>query len=61
MRAKLLQLCPTLCNPVDNSPPDSSVHAILQARILESIAIAICSVQLLSHVQLFATARTAAR
>ena len=33
------QLCPTLCNPVDYSPPGSSVHEILQARILEWIAI----------------------
>ena len=29
------QLCPTLCNPMGCSPPDSSVHGILQARILE--------------------------
>ena len=29
------QLCPTLCNPLDCSPPGSSVHEILQARILE--------------------------
>ena len=29
---KLLQLCPTLCNPLDCSPPGSSVHRILQAR-----------------------------
>ena len=34
------QLCPTLCNPVDYcSPPGSSVHGILQARILEWVAI----------------------
>ena len=33
-----LQLCPTLCNPMDCSPPGSSVHGILQARILEWIA-----------------------
>ena len=31
--------CPTLCNPTDCSPPGSSVHGILQARILESVAI----------------------
>ena len=31
----LLQLCPTLCNPMDCSPPASSVHGISQARILE--------------------------
>ena len=33
------QLCPTLCNPLDCSPPGSSVHEILQARILEWVAI----------------------
>ena len=32
--AKLLQWCLTLCNPMDCSPPGSSVHGILQARIL---------------------------
>ena len=35
---KLFQLCPTLCNPMDSSPPGSSVHRILQARILEWVA-----------------------
>ena len=35
MGAKLLQLCLTLCNPMDCTPPGSSVHGILQARILE--------------------------
>ena len=35
MRAKSLQSCPPLCNPMDHSLPDSSVHGILQARILE--------------------------
>ena len=29
------QSCPTLCNPMDCSPPDSSIHGILQARVLE--------------------------
>ena len=29
------QLCPTLCDPMDYSPPGSSVHGILQAKILE--------------------------
>ena len=33
------QSCPTLCDPMDCSPPDSSVHGILQARILEWVAI----------------------
>ena len=37
--AKSLQLCPTLCDPKDGSPPGSSVHRILQARILEWVAI----------------------
>ena len=32
------QSCPTLCDPVDYSPPGSSVHRILQARILEWVA-----------------------
>ena len=35
MHAKLCQLCPTFCDSLDCSPPDSSVHGILQARILE--------------------------
>ena len=38
LRAKLLQSCPTLCGTVDCSPPGSSVHEILQARILEWVA-----------------------
>ena len=37
--AKSLQSCPTLCNPMDCIPPGSSVHGILQARILEWVAI----------------------
>lgn len=36
--AKSLQLCPTLCDPVDCSPPSSSVNGILQARILDWVA-----------------------
>ena len=39
MHAKSLQLCPTLCNPVDHSPPGSSVHRILCATTLEWVAI----------------------
>ena len=38
VRAMLIQLCPTLCDPMDHSPPGSSVHGILQARILEGVA-----------------------
>ena len=37
--AKSLQLCPTLCDPIDSSPPGSPVPEILQARILEWVAI----------------------
>ena len=37
--AKSLQSCPTLCNPIDSSPPGSPVPGILQARILEWVAI----------------------
>ena len=33
--AKSLQSCPTLCDPIDDSPPDSPVPGILQARTLE--------------------------
>ena len=36
--AKLLQSCPTLCDPIDGSPPGSPVPGILQARILEWVA-----------------------
>ena len=37
--AKSLQSCPTLCDPIDDSPPGSSVPRILQERILEWVAI----------------------
>ena len=37
--AKSPQLCPTLCDPIDSSPPGSSVPGILQARTLEWVAI----------------------
>ena len=54
MHAKLLQSCPTLCDPMDSSPPGSSIHGILQARILEWVAISlsqfICNVVLFSDV-----------
>ena len=36
--AKLLQSCPTLCNPIDCSPPGSAIPGILQARTLEWVA-----------------------
>ena len=38
MCAKSLQLCSTLCDPTDCSPPGSSVHGVLQARTLEWVA-----------------------
>ena len=37
--AKSYQSCPTLCDPIDSSPPGSSIPGILQARILEGVAI----------------------
>ena len=37
--SEVAQSCPTLCDPVDYSPPGSSVHGILQASILEWVAI----------------------
>ena len=37
--AKLLQSCPTLCDPIDGSPPGSHIPGILQARTLEWVAI----------------------
>ena len=41
--AKLLHSCPTLCDPIDGSPPGSIVPGILQARILEWVAISFSS------------------
>ena len=41
--AKSLQSCPTLCDPIDSSPPGSSVHGIFQARTLEWVAISFFS------------------
>ena len=42
--AKSLQSCPTLCEPIDGSPPGSSVHRTLQARTLEWVAISFSNV-----------------
>ena len=42
--AKSLQSCPTLCNPIDGSPPDSPVPGIFQVRTLEGVAISFFSV-----------------
>ena len=39
MKVKVAQLCLTLCNPMDCSPPGSSIHGTLQARTLEWVAI----------------------
>ena len=57
--AKLLQLCPTLCDPIDGSLPGSTVPGILQARRPEWVAISFSNawtwkvkVKLLSHVRL---------
>ena len=42
--AKSLQSCPTLCDPIDGSPPGSSVRGIFQARVLEWGSIAFSEV-----------------
>ena len=41
--ARSLQLCPTLCDPIDGSPPSSPVPGILQAATLEWVAISFSS------------------
>ena len=65
--AKSLQLCPTLCDPIDGSPPGSPVPGILQARTLEWVAISFSNawkwkvkVKSLSRVRHSATPWTAA-
>ena len=65
--AKSLQSCPTLCDPIDGSPPGSPVPGILQARTLEWVAISFSNawkwkvkVKSLSHVRPSATPWTAA-
>ena len=65
--AKSLQSCPTLCDPIDGSPPGSPDPGILQARTLEWVAISFSNawkwkvkVKSLSCVQLLATPWTAA-
>ena len=65
--AKSLQSCLTLCDPIDGSPPGSTVPGILQTRTLEWVAISFSNagkwkvkVKLLSHVQPSATPWTAA-
>ena len=65
--AKSLQSCPTLCDPIDSSPPGSPVPGILQARTLEWVAISFSNagkwkvkVKSHSHVRPSATPRTAA-
>ena len=65
--AKLLQSCPTPCDPIDGSPPGSPVPETLQARALEWVAISFSNawkwkvkVKSLSSVQLFTTPWTAA-
>jgi len=39
VKSEVAQSCPTLCDPMDCSPPGSSVHGIFQARVLEWVAI----------------------
>ena len=47
--AKSLQSCPTLCDPIDGSPPGSPIPGILQARTLEWVAISFSSFQSLPN------------
>ena len=61
--ANLCRSCPTLCDPIDGSPPGSTVPGILQARILEWVSISFSNawkwkvkVKSLSSVRLFAAA-----
>ena len=65
--AKSLQSCPTLCDPIDGSPPGSAIPGILQARTLEWVAISFSNawkwkvkVKSLSHARLLLTPWTAA-
>ena len=65
--AKSLQSCPTLCDPIDSSPPGCAVPGILQARTLEWVAISFSNarkwkvkMKSLSRVRLLATPWTAA-
>ena len=58
--AKSLQSCPTLCDPIDGSPPGSPIPGILQTRTLEQVVISFSNawkwkvkVKLLGHVQTF--------
>ena len=44
--AKSLQSCPTLCDPIDSSPPGSAVPGILQARALEWVAISFSNIEM---------------
>ena len=60
--AKSLQYCPTLCDPIDGSPPGSPVPGILQARTLEWVAVSFSNawrwkvkVKSPSHLRLFTT------
>ena len=75
VKSETVQSCPTLCDPIDSSPPGSSVPGILKARILEWVAISFSdvlkavslkeeisqSVQSLSRVRFFATLWTITR
>ena len=51
--AKSLQLCPTLCDPIDGSPPGSPVPGILQERTLEWVAISFSKRDVSTQVNLY--------
>ena len=49
--AKSFQSCPTLCDPIEGSPPGPSVHGIFQARVLEWGAIAFSTMEYYSDIK----------
>ena len=51
-KVKVLSRIPTLCNPVDCSPPGPSIHGIFQARILEWIAISVSRLRIKRKAQI---------
>ena len=50
--SEVTQLCPTLSDPMDCSLPDSSVHGVYQARVLECVAIAFSEIKIKHPIRL---------
>ena len=51
--AKSLQSCPTLCDPIDGSPPGSSIHGIFQGRVLEWGAVAFSDIHVYTNIYFY--------